>query len=156
LCRKRTKKTTTKVGRKKAKAAATAAEATTPRTRAALKKEAAEKARREAEEAELRAAEAREAAKRATREEAQAADEVIEAMALQVWRPDPPTEPTTARKYTSSSTNTKINVRFNLDNSPSLIKLYFTKVLICIRSTRCTASSSESNQDDSQEEGVGN
>jgi hypothetical protein len=149
LYRKRTKKTTAKVGRKKAKAAATTAEATTPRTRATLKKEAAEKARREAEEAELRAAEAREAAKRAAREEAQATNEVIEAMALQVRHPDPPTEPTTARRYTSSSTNTEINVHFNLDNSPSLIKLYFAKVLICTRSTRCTASSSASNKDDS-------
>jgi hypothetical protein len=90
------------VGRKNANTAAAIAEATTPRTRVALKKEAAEKERREAEEAELRAAAAREAAKRAAREEAQAANEVIVAMALEVHVPDPPIEPTTARRYTSS------------------------------------------------------
>jgi hypothetical protein len=98
------------VGRKKANTAAATAEATTPRTRATLKKEASEKARREVEEAELRAAAAREAAKRAARKEAHAADEVIVAMTLEVHVPDPPIAPTTTRRYTSSSTNTEINL----------------------------------------------
>jgi hypothetical protein len=98
------------VGRKNANTATAIAEATTPMTRATLKKEAAEKVRREVEEAELRAAAAREAAKRAAREEAHATDEVIVAMTLEVHVPDPHIEPTTARRYTSSSTNTEINL----------------------------------------------
>jgi len=73
FCRKRTKKKTTKVGRKKKeKTTAAPAQQTTPRTRGALAREAAAKAKREAEEAELKAATVREAAEAAAREEIEA------------------------------------------------------------------------------------
>jgi hypothetical protein len=72
FCRKRTRKTTTKAGRKKAKKGTGADATLTPRTRGALAKEAAAKARREAEEAELKAVVAKEVAQAAAREELQA------------------------------------------------------------------------------------
>ena len=119
-CRKRAKKTTVKVGRKKAKKGTTTEEAPTPRTRAAVAREAAAKAKREAQEAELKAAVAREAAEAAAREEAQAArnefsatqahEEVMEVMALEVVVPESAIQATTARRYCSSSTPSEVHV----------------------------------------------
>ena len=83
-CRKRTNKTTVKVGRKKAKKGTTAEEAPTPRTRAAVAREAAAKAKREDLELELKAATAREATQAAAREEAEAAQAAAAREAAQV------------------------------------------------------------------------
>jgi hypothetical protein len=67
-CRKRTKKTSVKPGRKKSKIGdIPAPEQATPRTRLALAREAAVRARLQAEEAQLRASEAMEAAEVAAR-----------------------------------------------------------------------------------------
>ena len=82
-CRKRAKKTTVKVGRKKAKKGTTTEEAPTPRTRAAVAREAATKAKREALELELKATAAREAAQPAAREEAEAAQAAVAREAAQ-------------------------------------------------------------------------
>ena len=131
-CRKRAKKTTVKVGRKKAKKGTTTEEAPTPRTRATVAREAAAKAKREALELELKAAAAREAAQAAARKEAQATqaaaaskeaeaaqardefsatqahEQVMEVMTLEVQLPKTTLQTTTARRYCSSSTDSMI------------------------------------------------
>ena len=122
-CRKRTKKTTVKVGRKKTKKGTTAEEAPTPRTRAAVAREAATKVKREALEVELKAATTREAAQAAARKEAEAAqaaaardefsatqahEQVMEVMPLEVELPEIAIQTTTARRYCSSSFDSMI------------------------------------------------
>jgi hypothetical protein len=67
-CRKRTKKTTTKPGRKKSKDQSTVDSQCTLRTRAAVAREEAAKAQREAQQAAARAPAALQIAKAASRE----------------------------------------------------------------------------------------
>jgi hypothetical protein len=109
FCRKRTKKSNVKVGRKKAKNATGGDEAMgTLRTRGALAREAVAKAKREAAETKLKAVAAREAAakvaaeaaaKEAAQVEAEAQQEVLEVVALEVHVPE---TSTTARRYCCS------------------------------------------------------
>jgi stress response protein YsnF len=77
--RKRTKKTSVKVGHKKAKTTneASMPEVPTPRTRAAVAREAAAQAKRDAEVAEMKAAAAREVAQAAARDETLAARALV-------------------------------------------------------------------------------
>jgi hypothetical protein len=91
-CRKRTKKTAPKPGRKKSKVDPTPSGGDTPRTRLALAREAAAKAAREAEEAAAKAAAAAEAAAQAA-----AAAEIQEIAPLAIEQP-PPSSPA-ARRY---------------------------------------------------------
>jgi hypothetical protein len=87
-CRKRTKKTAPKPGRKRSKVDPTPSGGDTPRTRLALAREAAAKAAREAEEA---------AAKAAAAAEAAVAAEIQVIAPLQIEQPPPPSP--TARRY---------------------------------------------------------